>query len=99
VNPVSAEKREETDMRTLTIDVSPEVVDAVRLPRDEIEEEFRKELAVALYQRGILPLGKARLLAQMTRWEFEDVLGQRKIVRHYTQSDLDEDIRYAHDRQ
>jgi len=87
------------DMQILTIDVPPEVIDAVRLPRDEIEEEFRKELAVALYQRGVLPLSKARLLAQMTRWAFEDVLGQRKIVRHYTQSDLDEDIRYAHGRQ
>ena len=59
------------------------------------EKEFRKELAVALYGRGVLSLGKARALAQMARWEFEELLGQRKIVRHYTESDLRDDIQYA----
>ncbi|MBI4526976.1 MAG: UPF0175 family protein [Deltaproteobacteria bacterium] len=27
--------------------------------------------------------GKARELAQMTRWEFEELLGQRQISRQY----------------
>jgi len=31
----------------------------------------------------------------MTRWEFEELLGERKIPRHYTEADLEEDIRYA----
>jgi predicted HTH domain antitoxin len=48
-----------------------------------------------LYERGALALGKARLLAGMTRWEFEELLGQRRIVRHYTAADLAEDICYA----
>jgi predicted HTH domain antitoxin len=64
-----------------------------------MEQEFRKELALALYQRGVLPLGKARLLARMTRWEFEELLGQRKILRHYTDIDLEEDIDYGLGRQ
>ena len=62
-------------------------------------QEFRKESALALYQRGVLPLGKARLLARMTRWEFEELLGQRKILRHYTDIDLEEDIQYGLGRQ
>jgi len=82
-------------MRTMTIDIPSEVVEAARLPRDEQEKEFRKELAVALYQRGILSLGKARILAQMARWEFEELLGERQIPRHYTEFDLEDDIRYA----
>ncbi len=86
-------------MKTLTLDIPPEVVEAAKLPRDEQEKEFRRELAVALYQRGVLSLGKARILAQMTRWEFEELLGQRKVVRHYTESDLRDDIRYAQGRQ
>jgi hypothetical protein len=32
-----------------------------------------KELALALYQRGALSLGKARLLAQMAYWELEEL--------------------------
>jgi predicted HTH domain antitoxin len=71
------------------------VLEAVKLPPAEVEKEFRKELALALYQRGVLSLGKARLLAQMTRWEFEELLGQRGILRHYSEADLEEDVRYA----
>ena len=82
-------------MIRLTLDVPDEVLEAVKLPPAEVEKEFRKELALALYQRGVLSLGKARVLAQLTRWEFEELLGQRKILRHYTDADLEEDIRYA----
>ena len=84
-------------MTKLTLEVPGEVLEAVKLPPAELEMEFRQELAVALYQRGVLALGKARLLAHMTRWEFEELLGQRKIVRHYTGTDLADDIRYAFD--
>ncbi len=83
-------------MQILTIDIPPDIVEAARLPRDEIEGEFRKELAIALYQRGILTLGKARQLAKMTRWEFEELLGKKQVVRHYTQTELEEDFEYAH---
>lgn len=79
----------------LTLEIPGEILEAVRLPPKEMEHEFRKELALALYQRGALSLGKARLLAQMTYWDFEELLGQRKILRHYTESDLEEDIRYG----
>ena len=82
-------------MERLMLEVPREVVEAVRLPFGEMDREFRKELALALYQRGVLSLGKARVLAQMTKWKFEELLGQRGIVRHYTRADLEEDIRYA----
>ena len=79
----------------IALEIPAEILNAVRLPPQEVEYEFRKELALALYQRGVLSLGKARLLAQMTRWEFEELLGQRKIMRHYADMDLEEDIRYG----
>ena len=79
----------------LTLEIPKEVLDAVRLPPREMEHEFRKELALALYQRGALSFGKARLLAQMTYWEFEELLRRRKVLRHYTDVDLQDDIRYA----
>ena len=79
----------------ISLEIPADVLRAVRLPPREVEQEFRKELALALYQRGVLPLGKARLLARMTRWEFEELLGQRKILRHYTDMDLEEDIDYG----
>lgn len=86
-------------MRKLTLELPPDVLDAMKLPPAEVEAELRKELAVALYRRGALGIGKARVLAQMTRWEFEDLLKDREVPRHYSESDLDDDIRYARDRQ
>lgn len=86
-------------MKQIIIEIAPEVVEATRLPYAEIAKEFRKELAVGLYQRGALSLGKARVLAQMTRWEFDKLLGERKITRHYTEADLEDDIEYGLGRQ
>jgi predicted HTH domain antitoxin len=85
-------------MAKVTLEVSSEVLDAVKLPPAEVESELKKELAVALYRRGVLPLSKARLLAEMTRWQFEEILAERQVPRHYTESDLDDDVRYALDR-
>jgi predicted HTH domain antitoxin len=77
------------------LEIPVDVMDALRLPPGEVEAELRKELALALYQRGVLSSGKACALAGMTRWEFEEVLGQRQIRRHYTEKNLEEDIEYA----
>lgn len=79
----------------LVLKIPAEVVEALRLPPEEAEKELCKELALALYERGALPSGKACALASMTRWEFEEVLGQRQIKRHYTRGNLEEDVEYA----
>jgi len=84
-------------MEKFMLEIPGDVVEAVKLPPGELEKELGKELALALYGRRVLSPGKARALARMTRWDFEELLGQRGITRHYTQTDLDEDIRYALD--
>ena len=82
-------------MSKLVLEIPEEVTDALRLPAAEQEGELRKELALALYQRGALSGGKAAQLAEMTHREFNDLLGQRKISRHYTEINLKEDLEYA----
>jgi predicted HTH domain antitoxin len=44
----------------ISLEIPAEILRAVKLPAKEVEQEFCKELALALYQRGALPLGKAR---------------------------------------
>lgn len=83
-------------MAKLTLEVPSEVVDAAKLPPAELEVELLKELALALYQRGVLSLGKARVLAAMTRWQFEQLLADRQVPRHYDETDLQDDLGYAH---
>ncbi|MCK9299667.1 UPF0175 family protein [Methanoculleus sp. YWC-01] len=82
-------------MTDITITVPQDIVQALRLPPDAVAAELQRELAVALYQRGILSSGKAAALAEMSRWEWEELLGARKIPRHYADEDLDQDIAYA----
>lgn len=57
-----------------------------------MKAKFCQEKAIALYQKGVLSLGQARRLARVTRWEFEELPGQHKIPRHYTEAELKEDI-------
>lgn len=82
-------------MPKLLLEIPKDIVDALRLPPGEVEGELRKELALALYQRGALSSGKACALVGMKRWEFEELLGKRRVQRHYTGKDLEEDLRYA----
>lgn len=83
----------------LMLEIPAEVLAAVKLPPGEVEQELRQELALALYRREVLGIGPARRLARLSRWEFEELLGQRQIPRHYTAQDLAEDIDYARSHQ
>jgi len=67
----------------------------LRLPPAEAEDEMRKELALALYVRGALGFGKARALARLSTWEFDDLLGGRGVVHPYGKDDLEMDLSYA----
>ncbi|MCJ7741300.1 MAG: UPF0175 family protein [Methanoregula sp.] len=86
---------EEITMTEVILKVPTDIVDAIRLPPDDIHAELQKELALALYKRGILSSGKACALAGLSRWEWVEILGQRKVSRHYTPSDLEKDIAHV----
>jgi len=79
-------------MSDVTIMVPHDIVQALRLPPDAVQAALQQELALALYQRGILSFGKACSLAGMNRREWEALLGARKIPRHYADEDLDQDL-------
>ena len=94
-SPLSLIHQVKPVMSDVTIRVPQDIVQALRLPPDVVAVELQRELAVALYQRGILSSGKAAALAGMNRWEWEELLGARKIPRHYSDEDLYQDIAYA----
>lgn len=77
------------------IEVPDDFLSAVRLPEGEIEGEARKELALAFYARGALSLGKAVELSGLRRPEFERTLGERRIERPYSESEIDQDLAWA----
>jgi predicted HTH domain antitoxin len=79
----------------LQISISDSIVQALRLPEQRIEQELRRELAIALYAQEILSFGKARELAEMDKYEFGQLLSRRGIFRHYDFEELDDDLSYA----
>jgi predicted HTH domain antitoxin len=71
---------------------------AIEIPRDVLHaarmtpEEMKRELVLLLFQQGKLSFGKARELAGMTAWAFQQLLGSRGIVVHYDVADYEEDL-------
>ncbi|MBE9012247.1 UPF0175 family protein [Pseudanabaenaceae cyanobacterium LEGE 13415] len=77
------------------ISIPDSVVQAIRLPEQRIEQELRRELAIALYTQDILSFGKARELAEMDKYEFGQLLSTRGVSRHYGFAELEDDLHYA----
>ena len=86
---------EELSLYMAAITLPEDVYDALRLPEDEREDVIREELAISLYVRGALSFGKARELADCTHQEFQTLLAERDVSRHYTEEEFDEDVEYA----
>ena len=80
---------------SITLRIPESVVQGLRLPEAEAEERLREELAVALYSRQILSLGKAAELAGAPRVRFGELLARRGVSRHYSEEDLAQDLSYA----
>jgi len=79
----------------LQVNIPESIASSLRLPVPEAESRLRTELAIALYAQGILSFGKAAELAGASRYGFADIIGQRGIPRHYTDTELTQDLEYA----
>jgi predicted HTH domain antitoxin len=65
---------------TVTIEIPADVLESARMT----VEEARLELAIALFSRGRLSMGKAAELAGMPVGRFQSQLGAREIGPHYS---------------
>ena len=73
---------------TQILEIPQVILDSAHISLDEL----RIEIAVNLYSQRGLSLGKARELANMSLWEFRQLLAARKISPHYDESDLQDDV-------
>ena len=64
---------------TVSFEIPREILHAFRLTA----EELRRELALHLFEQDKLSFGKARELAEMSVWDFQQLLGSRDISVHY----------------
>jgi len=80
---------------SVQLEIPDEVTQAIKLPEGRMKRELLVELALALYSQDFLSFGKARELAEMSKYEFGLLVGKRSIPRHYGQEELEEDLTYA----
>ena len=75
-------------MQGIVIKIPKEIILSLRIPKEKAKDRLTEELAIHLYKEGFLSFGKARVLATLSKWEFAERLGIKKITRHYTREDL-----------
>lgn len=59
----------------------------------ESSEDLLLEIAVYLYSKKLLTIGQARKLAKLDTISFQRKLAERKIPVHYTEEELQKDLR------
>jgi predicted HTH domain antitoxin len=72
----------------MSIVISAEILHATHMT----ETEFLQEVALSLYEKGKLSLGKASELAGMGKIQFQLLLASRQIPLNYGVEDLEADI-------
>lgn len=60
---------------TISIEIPREILHAARMT----PQELKRELAIYLFQQGRLSFGKAREMAEMTSWTFQQLLASRGV--------------------
>ena len=75
-------------MQTNIIEIPQDILDSARIKLSDL----KVELALLLYSQYRLSIGKARELANMSLWEFRQLLGSRKIPAHYDINNLNDDV-------
>ncbi len=79
-------------MGSFNLEISDDILDEARIPPDEREAVLKRELAVQLYARELLPKTAARRLSGMDRVAFDDLLGRRGIPSRLTVQDFEDDL-------
>ena len=79
-------------MSKIVLEISNGVAESLQLPPSERLSRLQRELAIRLYQKGLFSFGKARELAQMTKWEFHSLLGDEAVERSYDLEELENDL-------
>ncbi len=75
-----------------TIEIPDSILLSLKIPEGEVTERLQIELAIRLYQKGILGFGKARELAKLKKWQFQEILAKEGIALNYDVEELEKDL-------
>jgi predicted HTH domain antitoxin len=80
---------------SIQLTIADSVLNAIRLPAEQMEQELRKELAIALYQKTLLPFEAASDLAQIEQCEFAQIVGAKEVMRRCRLTDINGNAVYT----
>lgn len=76
----------------LVLSIPDSVRHSLKLPEKSVQQDLLKLLAVKLYEKGALGLGKASELCGVSRNEFLHILKEEQVFLNYDDEELDRDI-------
>jgi len=79
-------------MKDVTLTIPGDVLAAAKIPRQRLQQELKKELALQLYREGLVSNFGACRLAGLEKPEFQYLLGQRGIAQQYDVEDYEQDL-------
>ncbi len=80
------------DTVMVKLQVPTDVLVAAKIRQRDAAAELTKELAVHLFEKGILSFGKACELTGLPKWKFMSLLASQKVSLHYTLEDFEDDM-------
>ena len=82
-------------MSTVTLQLPEDIVAKLARSPEGASARIKTELALNLYSQGVISHLEACQMTGLARFQFEDLLGQREIIRPYTVEMLNEELRHA----
>ncbi len=79
-------------MKTISVEIPESISLSIKIPELELRGRLKLELAIRLYQKRILGFGKARELAGLNKWQFQEILAKENIPLNYDIEELERDM-------
>ena len=82
-------------MHAIALEIPEDVARHIRLPQRRAKKLLMQELALRLFEQGIVTAAQAARLVKMTRLEFERLLAENEIPFHGEAEDLHSDLAHV----
>lgn len=79
-------------MEALSVEIPESISLSIKIPESELKTRLKIEIAIRLYQKDILGFGKARELAGLNKWQFQEILAKENIPLNYDLEELERDL-------
>ncbi|MBN2440181.1 MAG: UPF0175 family protein [Spirochaetales bacterium] len=76
----------------INIEIPDKIALALNLPEKQIQQALKKLLAVKLYENGVLGIGKARELAQVSKLGFLTLLHEENVSMNFDEEEFKQDL-------